>query len=287
LQPRVSATLPRNFRRAVFSPQGTQLALALTNGAIEVWRVFEPNNGPHFIGELLPPQPVTENAKLSPVLPLLSWSGQGNKLAGFVNDLYVWDIMEAHASSKLSLPTRPGGIALSPDGTILATTPVPDLEIIAPEIQLWDVRTGAKLSACVGHREPIDDLAFSPGGKHLASASTENEARLWDVPSGRPRSMLTGHKKMVHYMAFSSDSRTLVTRDADADALKLWHVQTGRELMSIETPFPGWGLPFDGTKFSPDGAVMAVALSPAQIRFFRAPSLAEIHTAERYQAGKQ
>ena len=53
--------------------------------------------------------------------------------------------------------------------------------------------------------------------------------------------------------------------------------------MSIETPFPGWGLPFDWVKFSPDGALLAVALSPAQIRFFRAPPLAKIDTPERHQ----
>ena len=57
--------------------------------------------------------------------------------------------------------------------------------------------------------------------------------------------------------------------------------------MAIETPFPGWGLQFASVKFSPDGALMAVALSPAQIRFFRAPSLAEIDAAEAHQAGKQ
>jgi WD40 repeat protein len=99
--------------------------------------------------------------------------------------------------------------------------------------------------------------------------------------------MFPGHTKMVSHVAFSHDSRTLVTRNHEDDALKLWHVQTGRELLAIETPFPGWGLPFDRVKFSPDGTLMAVALSPAQIRFLRAPSLAKIDIPDRYQAGKQ
>src|SRR5262249_35780794 len=151
---------------------------------------------------------------------LISWSGHGNKLAAFVNDLYVWDISVPQAVRKLSLPTEPDVIALSPDGTILATAS-------GLEIQLWDVRTQEKLSKCLGHRERILELAFSPDGKNLASAGGENTAGLWDVASGTLRSMLTGHKASVFHVAFSPDGRTLVSRSYEPDGLKLWHVQTG------------------------------------------------------------
>jgi WD40 repeat protein len=144
-------------------------------------------------------------------------------------------------------------------------------------VELWDVSSARKLSAHVAGREWTSDLAFSPDGNILASANTDNTATLWDVPSGRPRMILTSHALAIFGLAFAPDGRTLAT--VGGDGTKLWRVETGQELMTLRQrgSFP---------VFSPDNRVLAFAdlrfpvhAQGEAIRFWRAPSLAEIEAA--------
>lgn len=110
----------------------------------------------------------------------------------------------------------------------------------------------------------------------------DNTAKLWHVPSGKLKADLTSHTVAVFGVAFSSDGRTLAT--AGGDASKLWNVETGQELITLAQIGI---LPV----FSSDGRVLAFAdgrspLDPEgqAIRFWRAPSLAEIEAAEAAKA---
>jgi WD40 repeat protein len=56
LQPAAVANLGPDCIVARISPLGAHLALGLTNGAVELWRIPGPNKPPEFSGQLLPPQ---------------------------------------------------------------------------------------------------------------------------------------------------------------------------------------------------------------------------------------
>src|SRR5262249_18895279 len=120
LQPMSMSQLPRGFIVARISPQSTQLALGLSNGAVELWRILDPSKCPELSRELLPPQPesykpyfvtLKKDAEQSPAFPLMTWSADGKRLSAFVHDLYVWDIA-AGQSKTMSLSPKPDAIAL-------------------------------------------------------------------------------------------------------------------------------------------------------------------------------
>jgi len=57
----------------------------------------------------------------------------------------------------------------------------------------------------------VTDLAFSPDGKLLASASNDVTIKLWNVATGNLLQTLLGHSKPATSLAFSPDDATLAS----------------------------------------------------------------------------
>ncbi len=95
-------------------------------------------------------------------------------------------------------------LAFAPDGSTLATTGSDQT------LRLWDWRTATELCRCQGVADQWQDLAFSPNGKLLASASvTRRSVQLWDAASGRALRTLGEGSGHMATMAFSPDGKTL------------------------------------------------------------------------------
>ncbi|UCF90762.1 MAG: TIR domain-containing protein [Desulfobacterales bacterium] len=125
-------------------------------------------------------------------------------------------------------------LSYSPDGKYLATAE-------GSVAQIWAVTSGER-QVRVEHRdyvgaakmhffEWIDDLAFTPDGQYLATASRDGTARIWDVASGQEVVRLL-HSAQVNAVAFSPDGRTVVTASA-AGNIHGWETLTGREVFRV------------------------------------------------------
>jgi WD40 repeat protein len=68
------------------------------------------------------------------------------------------------------------GVAVSPDGTLVATG---SLDGTA---KLWDLATGQAKMTLFGHEGPINTVAFSPDGRFVATGSADGTLALHLLP---------------------------------------------------------------------------------------------------------
>jgi len=63
----------------------------------------------------------------------------------------------------------------------------------------------------IGHTNEIFEVAFSPDGKRLATASNDDTIKIWDTATGQQLLTLKDHTDEVWSVAFSPDGRTLAS----------------------------------------------------------------------------
>jgi WD40 repeat protein/serine/threonine protein kinase len=144
-------------------------------------------------------------------------------------------------------------IAFSPDGRRLATASDDRTA------RLWDVATGAPLSAPLGHEGPVLVVAFSPDGRSVATAGRDGMLRLWDALSGDPHGPPTPLGAPVFALAFSPDGTRLAVACDEGPAL--CDARTGRP---IDWPGRPDGRP-SALAFAPDGSALATAYDDGRV----------------------
>jgi WD40 repeat protein len=144
-------------------------------------------------------------------------------------------------------------LAFSPDGATIAASGY-------HEITFWKTADGTLQSRLEGLAERIYDIAFSPDGKWMATASGDpgvfGVAKLWRPEPGgcKPVRDLVETQDVVFSVAFSPDNKKIATAGADR-TIRVFEVETGKLLTQIED-HADW---IFGVAWSPNGKRLASA----------------------------
>ena len=129
------------------------------------------------------------------------------------------------------------------------------------EITFWKTADGTLDRRLTGLAERIYDIAYSPDGKWMATASGDpgvfGVAKLWLAEpggGGKPVRDLVETQDVVFSVAFSPDSKKIATAGADR-TIRIFEVETGKLLTQIED-HADW---IFAVAFSPDGKRLASA----------------------------
>lgn len=113
-----------------------------------------------------------------------------------------------------------------------------------------------------GHGGPVMDVAVSPDGRSVLTASFDYSVGVWAMDAGQPPRWLEGHDAAVNSVAFVPGSRALSAGD-DFDAI-LWDLGDG----SLLARFEGHEGKIMAARPSPDATVIATASWDGSLRLW-------------------
>jgi WD40 repeat protein len=123
-----------------------------------------------------------------------------------------------------------------------------------------------------GHTDTVRDIAWSPDGRLLATASRDGTARVYDARSGRPVLVLPSDGAMVESVAWSPDSAQVATAGRD-HVVRIWDAVSGEPVRLLA----GAGDIGRQVAWSPDGSHIAATFKDRVVRVWEARTGRLVH----------
>jgi energy-coupling factor transporter ATP-binding protein EcfA2 len=133
-------------------------------------------------------------------------NADGKKIAGAGDDgsLYIWDVENNYAVTKISMGKTPL--------TAITWHPKDDLLIVGNDRGLIRiVKAGIVVRNLTGHKGPIEQIKYNNSATFFASASKDRTVRLWNVAKLEiPPIELRDHLDWVWALSFSPDDEQIM-----------------------------------------------------------------------------
>ena len=82
------------------------------------------------------------------------------------------------------------------------------------------------------HSDNVFSVAWSPGGKYIASGSRDKTVRVWDVATGKDYYIYRGHNKCVLSVACSPGDGAYIASGDTGGIVQVWEAFTGSTIVS-------------------------------------------------------
>ena len=236
-----------------FSTDSAILASGTRDGTVKLWNVTTGQN----IGNL--------PHKHGSWIRRVAFSPDGKTLASYASGegfTRFWDVTTQTTTAKIA--NKSSRWTFSPDGRTFVS-------ISGYKIELWDVVTGTKIGVLEGHVNVINNVAFSPNGEILASASSsDGEVKLWDVLTSQNFATLDHPNNFAFISSFSPDGSILTV--LVSQGIEFWDIETRTLITILKQVAP--------LRFSPDGRIMISTNHDHSITIWDAATRTPITTLE-------